>query len=135
MNQMGVGLISSIIILSLSLVLGVCLLKISATGFDISTSFSEGVKAQYIAEAGIKHAIIKLKNDNEFVKETEYKFILQSSKNDFIKGEYVVYISGNENRRTVLSIGKVNKSKRKISVVIDLPTATNNEFKVTNWNN
>jgi len=135
MNQTGVGLISSMIILSLVLVLGGCLLKISATGFDISTSFSEGVKAQYIAEAGVKHAIIKLKNDNAFVKETEYKAILQSSKNDFTKGEYKVYITGNENRRTVLAIGKVNKSKRKISVAIDLPTANNNEFKVINWNN
>lgn len=135
MNQTGVGLISSMIILSLALVLGVCLLKISTTGFDISTSFSEGVKAQYIAEAGVKYAIVKLKNDNEFVKETEYKAILQSSKKDFIKGEYKVYITGNENRRTVLSIGKVNKSKRKISVTIDLPTATNDEFKVINWNN
>jgi len=135
MNQTGVGLISSMIILSLALVLGICLLKISATGFEISTSFSEGVKAQYIAEAGVKHAIIKLKNDDEFVKKTEDKAIIQSSKNDFIKGDYKVYITGNENRRTVISIGKVNKSKRKISVAIELPTATNNGFKVINWNN
>lgn len=135
MNQAGVGLISSMIILSLALLLGSCLLKISATGFDISISFSEGVQAQYIAEAGIKHAIIKLNNDSEFVKETEDKAILQSSTTNFINGEYKVYINGNKNQRTVLSIGRVNKSKRKISVVIDLPTATNNEFKVINWNN
>ena len=135
MNQTGLGLISSMIILSVVLLLGNCLLKISATGFDISTSFSEGVKAQYIAEAGVKHAIIKLKNDSEFVKETENKAILQSSKNDFTEGQYKVYINGDENQRTVLSIGKVNNSKRKLSVVINLPNATNNEFKIINWNN
>ncbi|MBP2631117.1 MAG: hypothetical protein H6Q70_1745 [Firmicutes bacterium] len=135
MNQTGLGLISSMIILSVILLLGSCLLKISATGFDIATSFSEGVKAQYIAEAGIKHAIIKLKNDSEFVKETENKAILQSSKNDFTEGQYKVYINGDENQRTVLSIGKVNNSRRKLSVVINLPNATNNEFKIINWNN
>lgn len=135
MNQTGLGLITSMIILSVVLLLGSCLLKISSNGFDISTSFSEGVKAQYIAEAGIKHAIIKLKNDSEFVKETKNKAILQSSKNDFTEGQYKVYINGDENQRTVLSIGKVNNSKRKLSVVINLPNATNNEFKIINWNN
>lgn len=135
MNQKGIGLISSMIILSLILLLGNCMLKLSMTGLEIATSFSEGVKAQYIAEAGIKHAIIKLKNDRDFVKETENKTVLHSSKEDFNQGEYTVYINGTNNQRTVLSVGKVKKSKRKLSVIINLPTITNNEFQVTNWNN
>jgi hypothetical protein len=85
---------------------------------NISANFRDGIAAQYLAEAGVQHAIVKLKTDTSFVTATQVSTIaaantLNSSaaKNSgATAGSYTVTVTGAGNVRKIISTGTVNTS-------------------------
>lgn len=122
MKQSGSGLIVALIVFGLILLLGSFLLKISMTGLDISNSFLDGIKAQYIAEAGVKYVTTKLREDQNFINviqsNTDFKFDVTGLSG----GECRVYVRSDGDQRTILSVGQVHHAKRTIKVILKLPT-------------
>lgn len=124
------GFISIFILLVTSvLAMIVAILIYMAIGHNQNVLAStNGVKAQYLAEAGLKHAITKLKFDKEFSQENpttltkSMQISLISSTNTFSEGIYKVYIYGTNSKRTIISIGTVKTVEKQIVATIQLET-------------
>ncbi|WP_110953010.1 hypothetical protein [Anaerosinus massiliensis] len=121
MKQSGSGLIVALIVFGLILLLGSFLLKITMTGLDISNSFLDGIKAQYIAEAGIKYVTTKLREDPNFINATQFNTDFQSEVTGLSGGDCRVYIRSDGDQRTILSVGQVHHAKRTIKVILKIP--------------
>lgn len=128
--------IMALIVLPLLMALGTALVILTSSESNISANFRDGIAAQYLAEAGVQHAIVKLKTDTSFVTATQVSTIaaantLNSSaaKNSgATAGTYTVTVTGSGNVRKIISIGTVNKAKRQVVVNITLPSGNSNEI-------
>lgn len=120
--------ISALLFMLLLGVIGGAYVAITSSELNTAASYRDGVAAQYLAEAGVQHALVKLKtNEDGFINKTNT--LNKTSENTFkssIKnstastaGSYTVTVTGSGNTRTITSIGTVNKAKRQLVVTVN----------------
>lgn len=127
--------IMALIVLSLVMALGSFVVMLASSESNISANFRDGIAAQYLAEAGVQHAIVKLKTDTGFAAATQVSTISSANtvNSSTVKnsgptsGIYTATVTGAGNTRKIISIGTVNRAKRQIVVHITLPSGSNNE--------
>lgn len=127
-NERGYIAIFALIMMLLLSSLGATLLLLSKTNIQISTSHRDGIIAQYLAEAGIQDAIVKLKTNPELVKQTKtgnYTITVQPTILVPGKGKYKVQIGPNTqttdtNIRLLTAIGTMNQATRQVVANVTL---------------
>ena len=79
-----------------------------------TVNFREGIAAQYIAEAGLRRAIVVLyKNGNP-------NGLTETVRRDFFAGQYLVATSAEGGLLRVRSVGIVGAARRSASVLVKL---------------
>ncbi|MEN6566022.1 MAG: hypothetical protein ABFC57_06950 [Veillonellales bacterium] len=135
-EQQGSAGIMALVVLPLLLALGAALVMLTSSESNISANFRDGIAAQYLAEAGVQHAVVKLKTDTGFVAATKVSAVATANtlnsaaaKNSgATAGTYTVTVTGSGNTRKIISTGTVNKAKRQVVVNITLPSGGSNEI-------
>ncbi|MEN6413520.1 MAG: hypothetical protein ABFC84_12325 [Veillonellales bacterium] len=135
-EQQGSAGIMALVVLPLLLALGAALVMLTSSESNISANFRDGIAAQYLAEAGVQHAVVKLKTDTGFVAATQVPAAATANtlnsaaaKNSgATAGTYTVTVTGSGNSRKIISTGTVNKAKRQVVVNITLPSGGGNEI-------
>lgn len=131
-SERGSVMLMAIIVMTLLLGLGGAFILLSSTEVDISKDYRNGVAAQYLAEAGVQWAIVKLKTDPDFVAKTG---ILPEVTTNFAAknagtptaGSYTVKVTGSGTTRIITSTGTVGSGKTaaKRQVILHVtPSAT-----------
>lgn len=127
--QKGSAGVSALLFMLLLSVIGGAFVAITSTEVLTAANFRDGVAAQYLAEAGIQHALVKLKKDEDgFVSKTNtttvgtVNTISSEIKNSAsaTAGSYKVTVTGSGTTRTITSIATVNKAKRQLIVTVKL---------------
>lgn len=141
-DERGLVAIFGLIAMMLLAVMGVGMVALSSIDATIAANHRDGVAAQYLAEAGAKWAIARLKTDKDFINKTEKQkdiTIYRIDEKGSTLGSYTVTTEFapktlNKNQRLITSIGTVNKAKRQITVQILWLTDQIDSFEVI-WNN
>lgn len=125
MTQKGSAGLTALFIMLLLAIIGGAYVTITSTEVSTAANFRDGIAAQYLAEAGVQDAIVKLKNNANGIaastKTTPSSFTSSlKNKDSPTKGTYTVTITGNGNQRTITSIATVNKAKRQLVVTVTL---------------
>ena len=115
-QERGSVAIMAIIVMTLLLVLGGAYITLSSTEVDISTDYRNGVAAQYLAEAGVQEAIVKLKTETDFVTKTGNTTGItttSATQNEGTPtaGSYKVTVTGSGTTRTITSTGTVGSGR------------------------
>lgn len=138
-RERGSATVMGIVLMLLLACMGAALLLLSKTNLEIAASRRDGIAAQYLAEAGVQIAVIKLKTDPGFILQTETKSSIMTR--DFDSGAAVknytvatgpVPGSMNKDERIIISTGTVNKASRQIIANVLLPMPGRNFTTI--WN-
>lgn len=130
-QEHGSASIMASIVMILLLALGGAFITLSSTEVDISKDYRNGVAAQYLAEAGVQWAIVKLKTEPDFVTRTGNVTgvtTTSATKNEgtTTAGNYTVTVAGDGATRTITSTGIVGSgrtaAKRQVILNVSLPT-------------
>lgn len=103
-EEKGMAAAVVLVILMLSLGLGSAMLRTSISELLIATSYTDGIAAQYLAEAGAKLALSKLAKDP----------LWTGGSGALGEGHYEVHV--NTATQKVVSTGTVRRSNRQIQV-------------------
>lgn len=111
-QEQGSASILAVIVMTLLLVLGGAFILLSSTEADISRDYRNGVAAQYLAEAGVQWAIVKLKTEPSFVNSTGNNTGITTTsavqnEGTTTAGTYTVKVAGTGTTRTITSTGAV----------------------------
>lgn len=128
-SQRGSAALLGLIVMMLLGSMGATLLMLSKTDLQIATNHRDGIAAQYLAEAGIQYAVVKLKTDHSFVSKTETNnYVTTSQPLGAIPtvGNYSVQTGpdpefNNTTTRLITATGMVNQAKRQVIAQITLP--------------
>ncbi len=128
-SETGSVAIVALVIMVVLGALGATLIQQSSTGSKISASYSDGIAAQYLAEAGIEHAKVELANQSYPTTADGIKKVVDEklTNQKLINGStasYSVTIRYANNSYTITSIGTVNKAKRQV-----IKTLNNKKYK------
>lgn len=123
--ERGSAAITAVIAMIMLGLLGSAFVALSTTELRIATAYRDGVAAQYLAEAGVLYARIRLRSDVDPALRTYLDGDLRLTKTvDKTPGRYTVTISrvsaGSPNVRKIVSTGTVNDAKRTVSLTLDL---------------
>ncbi|MBP1763211.1 MAG: hypothetical protein H6Q65_269 [Firmicutes bacterium] len=133
-QQKGSAAILAVFVMALLGTIGTAYIALSSTEMKTATSFRDGVAAQCFAEAGTKLAMLKLSQNPGWI----------PSPSPFVEnlgtiptaGRYEVTVANNGgNKRTVTSIGIVNKARRQVVLVLDTGVPTVSPATILSWNN
>ncbi|MPM29712.1 hypothetical protein SDC9_76252 [bioreactor metagenome] len=124
-TQQGSAGIYALLCMILLTIIGGAFITMTSTEVLTAANYRDGVAAQYLAEAGVQDAIVKLKtNDNGIVDSTKTQLkkfpTVIKNDNSATQGMYSVTIIGNGNLRTITSTGTVNSAKRQLIVTVQL---------------
>lgn len=116
LREQGSASIVAIIVMTLLIALGGAFITLSSTEVEISKDYRNGVAAQYLAEAGVHWAIVKLKTDAVFVTSTGNATgvtVTSATKNTGTPtaGNYIVKVAGSGTTRTITSTGIVGTGR------------------------
>ena len=119
--------------------MGATLLMLSKTDIQIATNHRDGIAAQYLAEAGIQFAASKLKNDSNFVKQTENKSGVTTNQSLGVMpttGSYTVQTGldpkfNTTTTRLITATGIVNQAKRQVIAHVTLPAQSGEVSEMT----
>jgi Tfp pilus assembly protein PilX len=123
-------------------VMGSGLIMLSKIDVEIAANHRDGISAQYLAEAGVRWAIVKLKTDPDFIFQTGTNNNVTTTKFLDTKASSEIYQvttgpdskTSNKAIRLIRSIGMVNKAKRQITAQVQLPTNKTDPLKII-WDN
>lgn len=123
--QQGSAGISALLFMLLLGILGSAFVAMSSTELLTAVNFRDGVAAQYLAEAGVQDALVKLKtNNNGIADNTKTTSVslptFTKNQNSPTEGSCKVTITGNGDQRTITSISTVNKAKRQLVVTVQV---------------
>lgn len=142
--QSGSAALLTLIVLALLGVIGIACFRLSLAEYDIAASHQNGIAAQYLAEAGVQHAIARLRSDPLFLAATGTGKVtpantLQSSRSTSTAGDYQVAVTGAAGHRTITSVGRVAAAKRQLVVTVAIVASANGgsrpEIVVNTWKN
>ena len=133
-RQKGSAAILAVFIMALLGALGTAYIALSSTEMKTAISFRDGVAAQCLAEAGAKRALLKL-NQNPGWMPSPSPFVETLGAIPTV-GRYEVAVANNGgNKRTVTSIGIVNKARRQVVLVLDTGVPSVSPTTILSWNN
>lgn len=133
-----------IIVMTLLLGLGGAFISLSSTEVDLSKDYRNGVAAQYLAEAGVQWAIVKLKTETDFVAKTGIPpGVIKTSaiKNEGTPtaGSYTVKVTGSGTGRIITSTGTVGSgktaAKRQVILRVTPPAASTSGLSIDSYSN
>ena len=142
-SQRGSAALLGLIMMMLLGSMGATLLLLSKTDLQIAINYRDGMAAQYLAEAGIQYAASKLKNDQNFVSQTETgKSVMISEPLGLVPtvGTYTVQTeldpaTTNNKIRLITATGVVNQARRQVIAHITLPQQLGETTPLLiNWN-
>ncbi|MEG6584043.1 hypothetical protein [Dendrosporobacter sp. 1207_IL3150] len=113
LTQQGTAGVMALVALAFLSVMGTALMSLTTTELEIACEFRDGIMAQYLAEAAVVHALVKLKSDPIFVNNTAIQSA--TSKNTLIPysgtfpGTYKVIVTGSGVDRTITAISSVSQ--------------------------
>lgn len=112
----------ALIVVAIAGVLGGAYYSLSRTEHTIAMEFSDGIAAQYLAESGVQHALVRLKTDPAFAAATETLLVSTANTLTYTDttGLYKAIITGNSGRRTITAVGTAGKAKRQLVVTVSL---------------
>ena len=139
-NERGSAGMLAIVVMTLMGAIGAAFVVLSTNEINISANFRDGVAAEYLAEAGTQWAIVQLKTNDTFVKNTGNATGVKTDSADKngvtpTKGKYSVTVTGTGNSRTVISTGTVSQAKRRVILTVALPTGGGTSGIYSSWNN
>lgn len=120
-RQAGSAGLLALLLMTLLLVLGGALIALSSTEMDISRDYRNGIAAEYLAEAGVQWAIVKLKRKNDFVTPPGNSFTSQlKNPGTATAGTFTVEVANSWNVCTIKATGIVgnnDKTARRLQVL------------------
>lgn len=143
-SDSGSVVILALIVMTLLLSLGGAFITLSSTEADISRDYCKGVAAQYLAEAGVHWAIVKLKTETDFVAKTGTSpgdTTTSAAKNEGTptEGSYTVKVAGSGINRVITSTGIVGSGKtaatRQIILHVTLPATSTSGISINSYSN
>lgn len=140
LGQRGSAAVLSLIVAALLGMAGIACFMLSLTEHDIALGHGNGITAQYLAEAGVQHALVRLKTDPWFaVTSGSAKVTLNSTGHTSSAGTYQVIVTGSGDSRTITSVGIAAQAKRQLVVTLDVVSPANGkkqaEILITAWKN
>ena len=123
----GSATIATIVALTLLLWLGAMLARLTKTENDMSINFRDGIAAQYVAEAGLRRALVVLYNSNSPGGLTE-----SISRNGLV-GNYRIAATPEGTALRVRSSGQVGAAKRSVSVLVEISLESMPSMPLTEW--
>jgi len=130
-RERGSATLLALIMMMLLGSMGMALLLLSNTDLQIASNHRDGIRAQYLAEAGIQYGVSKLKTDAEFVSQTETGINITTSTLGALPtaGSYTVQTGpdpqfNNTKTRQIVATGMVNQAKRQVVANITLAVTT-----------
>lgn len=139
-QERGSVAILGLMVMMLLGVIGSGLLLLSKVDVEIATNHRDGIAAQYLAEAGVQLALVKLRTDINFIRETGTNNVTTTKNfNTGLTRKYTITTgpdsnSSNDEMRFIRSIGSVNKAHRQITAQILLPAYLSDSLKII-WSN
>nr|WP_092067625.1 hypothetical protein [Dendrosporobacter quercicolus]NSL46689.1 hypothetical protein [Dendrosporobacter quercicolus DSM 1736]SDL60411.1 hypothetical protein SAMN04488502_101326 [Dendrosporobacter quercicolus] len=142
--QSGSAALLTLIVLALLGVIGIACFRLSLAEYDIAASHQNGIAAQYLAEAGVQHAIARLRTDPLFLAATGTAKVtpantFKSGRSTSTAGDYQVAVTGTANHRTIIAVGRVATAKRQLVVTVAVVAPANGgsrtEIVVNTWKN
>lgn len=129
-NQIGSVGIMAVLIMAFLGLLGGAFVKISTTELNTAAHYRDGVAAEYLAEAGVKHAIAALTSNNTYIGTLTPN---QAKNSGATAGLYSTKVEGTGNTRTITSTGKVLASgaSRQLKFVVSLQPGEDGTTMVT----
>jgi len=133
-QQDGSAAILAIFVMVLLSSLGAAFIVLSSTEIKTSTNFRDGVAAQCLAEAGAKRAMLKLSQDSAWM---PFPSLLVENLGTMpTAGHYEVAVTNTgSGKKTITSIGIVNKARRQIVLVLSIGSVPSTAITVISWNN
>ena len=129
-NERGIVAVVALIVMMVMGVMGTGLMVLGTIDAEIAANHRDGVAAQYVAEAGIQWALVKLKTNPAFVMQTvtqenittyTIERLSNSSGICTVKTKPGPAVAHN-NLRIITSTGVVNKAIRQVRVQVCLPS-------------
>jgi Tfp pilus assembly protein PilX len=138
-KERGSVAILGLITMMLLLVMSSGLIRLSNIDLEIAANHRDGISAQYLAEAGVQWAIVKLKTDTDFITQTGANHVTTTKIFDTKTNFYQVKIgpdskTSNKDIRLIRSTGTVNKAKRQITAQVLLPINKTDPLEII-WDN
>jgi hypothetical protein len=114
LERRGSAALAAVISLSILVCLGGMVARLMKTEIDSTINFRDGISAQYVAEAGLRRALVVLYTNRNLNGLTE------SVVRDSFSGSYQVVTDTEGNNLRVRSVGKVGDARRTASVLVHL---------------
>jgi len=133
-EKKGSAAVAMIVSLSVLLWLGGMLTRLMGTETDTAINFRDGIAAQYMAEAGLRRALVVLYNSGNPSGLTE------NISRDGLTGSYRITSAAEGASLRVRSVGQVGAAKRSVSVLVAIslqpdPGLPLTELSVLGWGN
>ena len=129
----GSAAVAALVSLSLLLFLGTALARLMKIEADATQNFREGIAAQYIAEAGLRRAIVVLYNNGN------PHGLGELVRRDGFAGQYQLSTIAEAGGLRLRSVGNVGAARRTASVLVRLtPSAAVEsppELTILSWSN
>jgi type II secretory pathway component PulK len=134
LERKGSALIAAVVALSVLVCIGGMVARLMKTEIDSTINFRDGISAQYVAEAGLRRALVVLyKNGNLDV-------LTENMVHGTFSGSYRVVASAEGVNLRVSSAGKVGNAGRTASVLVHMaveptPGEPLMELTILSWGN
>ena len=129
-SRSGSATIATVVALTLLLWMGGMLARLVKTENDMSINFRDGIAAQYVAEAGLRRALVVLYNSNS---PTGLNGLYENISRSGLAGSYRVTSTAEGSAQRVRSIGQVGSAKRSVSVLVEISLESAPGLPLTEW--
>ncbi|EAX47866.1 hypothetical protein TcarDRAFT_1555 [Thermosinus carboxydivorans Nor1] len=121
-GQKGSAAILAIVVMLILAVLGAAYVGLGMTETSTAANFRDGIAAQYLAEAGVKRALIELYNNSAW--DPGAGGLTEKQGN----GSFTVIVRPGEtsSQKKVVSTGQVNRARRQVVLDVNLPSNSGN---------
>ena len=113
-NKCGSAAVATIIALSILAGLGGMLARLAKTEMDTAINFRDGIAAQYVAEAGLRRALVVL------YKSSNPDGLTEIINRNGLAGSYRITTTGEGAALRVRSVGQVGAAKRSASALVEI---------------
>ena len=127
-------MVAAVAALSLLLWLSAMLARLMQTETETAVNFRDGIAAQYLAEAGVRRALVVLYKGGDPAGLTE------NISRDKLAGSYRITTAKEGNALRVRSVALAGSARKSVSVLVELslepsPGLPLAEFSVLSWGN
>ena len=129
----GSAAVAAVISLTILLCVGGMVARLMKTEIDSTINFRDGIAAQYLAEAGLRRALVVLYKSGDLGSAG----LTENLVRDSFSGNYSVVTTTNGSDLRVNAVGTVGNAKRTASVLVHVPALGDPLFDLTiiSWSN